>query len=363
MPINTPINQIGAAGAGGAGGAAGAAAAPGSKWIETEHSFWKVSQVVTICDNSGGKYRDYVGCTDVIRKIIAKGQCFFFFVQIALDKDAAPVNFKDINTAIAKINIGSFVKFEGRDRCCLIVKANCIQDVCDNTTIGAAIAVGTAAWVDSVGAPAVAGGTRQGFAVGAVATDQYTDHLHYLHAVGGEVYIEESLMKNKQTQKYGDFVDWRGTIKRIMAKDGMDYIFFVELTHDKDDKPVCKGKTEEELRCLNGGRFKFLKSPDRHILSCLPAKQSHICAYTEYSKQQAQLKREKRAATAMLDLTGAQGPAKEGRTEKRAIVDLLDAANHIDAMIDAGDQGGFTKKARPGDDGPAGGAAGKAAAP
>jgi hypothetical protein len=73
--------------------------------------------------------------------------------------------------------------------------------------------------------------------------------------------------------------------------------------------------------------------------------------------------RKKRAADAMLDLSGDQGPAKEGRTQKRAIDDLLDAADHIDAKIDAGDQGGFTKKARPGDDGPAGGAAGKAAAP
>jgi hypothetical protein len=93
---------IGAGGAAGAVGAAGAAAAPGSKWIEAQHSVWKVSQVVTICDNSGGKYRDYVGCTGVIRKIIAKGQCFFFFVQIALDKDATPVNFKEINCLLHK---------------------------------------------------------------------------------------------------------------------------------------------------------------------------------------------------------------------------------------------------------------------
>jgi hypothetical protein len=48
------------------------------------------------------------------------------------------------------------------------------------------------------------------------------------------------------------------------------------------------------------------------------------------AKQQAQLKRQKRA---------------------------------LDAKIDAADQGGATKKPRPGDDGPAGGAAGKAAAP
>jgi hypothetical protein len=271
-----------------------------------------------------------VGCTGTIRKIIAKGQCFFFFVQIALDKDATPVNFKDINTAIAKINIGSWVNYEGRDRCCLIVKAMCLFHVTDNILIGLAIAAGTAAWVDSVGAPAVAGGTRQGFAVGAVDTDRYTDHLHYLHAVGAEVYIEESLMKNKQTQKYGKFVDWRGTIKRIMAKDGRDYIFFVELTHDQDDNQVPKDKTEFELRSRNGGGFKFLKGLDRHILNCLPTKQKHICACTEYSRKRAQLKREKRA---------------------------------LDAKIDAADQGGASKKPRPGDDGPAGGAAGKAAAP
>ncbi len=373
VPIKpAPIGAGGAGGAGGVGGAAGAvvaagaagaAAAPGSKWIEAQHSFWKVSQVVTICNNYGGKYRDYVGCTGVIRKIIAKDQCFFFFVQIALDKDATPVNFKDINTAITKINIGSFVKFEGRDRCCLIVKANCMQDVRDNTTIGAAIAAGTAAWVDSVGAPAVAGGTRSGFAVGAVATDEYADSLHYLHAVGKEVYIEESIMNNKQYHKYSKFVDYRGTIKRIMAKGGKDYIFFVELTHDKDDKPVCKDKTEEELRWRNGGGFKFLQGLDRHFLNCFPAKQTHIQAYNDYTKRRFELMRKKRAADAMLDLSGDQGPAKQGRTQKRAIDDLLDAADHIDAMIDAGDQGGFTKKARPGDDGPAGGAAGKAAAP
>jgi len=152
--------------------------------------------------------------------------------------------------------------------------------------------------------------------------------------VGDEVYIMDSFLKNKQNLKYKQFVDYRGTIRKIVAKDGKgalkDFMFFVELTHDQDDNQVPKDKTEFELRSRNGGGFQFLKGLDRHILNCLPAKQKHICAYTEYSRTRAQLKREKRA---------------------------------LDAKIDAADQGGASKKPRPGDDGPAGGAAGKAAAP
>lgn len=323
------INSAPSLGAGGAGGAANAAVATPGGWIQTQHHFFAEGHVVTVKDGPrlDAKYKEYADCTCVIRKIINKGQCYFFFLQVVFDKDGKPVDAQTVYRHIAQMNIGFFKPYEGRDRCCLIVKPSCVEPL-HGPIFKAAIDAGAAAWADSVGAPPVGAGSRAGFPVAAAAANEYADSLHYHYAVDKEVYIQPALTKNKQNKKYEKFVGWRGTIKRIMAKDGKDFYFFVYLTHDENDKPATP---EIEMVQLNGGGYKFLKGPDeRRILNCLPCKAQHIYLYNDYSRKRAELMRAKRA---------------------------------IDAMIDAGDQGGATKKPRPGDDGPAGGSAGQAAPP
>jgi len=148
---------------------------------------------------------------------------------------------------------------------------------------------------DTWARPNEAPGAGAVVAAGAAPANAYVDHVHPHHAVGQEVYIEPSLTSTKQYKKYEKFVDWRGTIMRIMARDGKDLILFVQPTHDQDDKPA-PPTTDFEIVQLNGGAFRFLKGLERHILNCLPCKLGHLWIRNAASDVRAELKRKRRWA-------------------------------------------------------------------
>ena len=179
-----------------------------------------------------------------------------------------------------------------------------------SVSIASSSASGTTAtiWANSVGAPVIG----SGFAIGGITNDiyEYVDSNHGIHIVGEEVLIDENLTKNKQCKKYEKFVDYRGKIRKIMAYGGKNFIFFVELLYDKDNKPV-SNTTSSEIKELNGNGFKFLRGLDRRFLECLPCKLSHIQTKNDRNIKNAEFKRAKRTAAAMLNDTANQSGVKK----------------------------------------------------
>lgn len=101
---------------------------------------------------------------------------------------------------------------------------------------------------------------------------EWADQAHTYWRIGEDVTITRGYKA-----KYNDYIGFRGVIRKIMAR-GSEYLIFVHLTHDTENKPVHIA-TEFDLVQKNGSAFRFLKDRDRAVMKCLPCRQSHMAYY------------------------------------------------------------------------------------